>query len=278
MRNKILYVYTENLNFFYRVNRELNRFNVKFKVLSGLSKVRDVASVLLTTSEDILNFGVNYRKLKYLVFSESDNFKFYIIKVLTAYRIGYKENYSNIIFSIDPGSKRIGLVVFIDDYYLISQTFYDKIGIIDFIKDYIICFQIDNPIALTLTFKFGSGVLPLTINLIERIFNLYQKRMQLKIYLIDESKSSKIKIQDIKKKFRTKHELSALVLALRSGVEIKRSEFFKNFSQNKFHDSTQVKYPNTRGEFDSTTINIQEVIDKLLNDEISLSESSGLFQ
>ncbi|MFW9866167.1 MAG: hypothetical protein ACFFEN_08735 [Candidatus Thorarchaeota archaeon] len=243
-----------------------------------MSKVRDVASVLLTTSEDILNFGVNYRKLKFLVYNESDNFKYYIIKVLTAYRIGYKENYSNIIFSIDPGSKRIGLVVFIDDYYLISQTFYDKTGIIDFIKDYIICFQIDNPNVLTLTFKFGSGVLPLTINLIEEVFNLYQNRMLLKIYLIDESKSSKIKIQDIKKKFRTKHELSALILALRNGVEIRRSELFIKFNQKRFHDPSQAKYPDSRGEFNNSTINIQELIEKLVNDEISLSESSVLFQ
>jgi hypothetical protein len=276
LRNKILCVYTENLNFFYKLNKELNRLNIKFKILSGISKILDIPSLLLTTSEDILNFKANYKKLKFLIYNEKNDFKHYILKVLAAFRIGYKDYYSDLVFSIDPGSKKIGMVVFLDDYYLISQTFYNRQAIIDFIRDYINCFQIDNPNLLTLTFKFGSGVLPLTLKLIEEIFHQYQSRNQFKIMLINESKSSKNKIQDIKKRFRTKHELSALILALRSGVEINQSDFYENLEQNKFHDPGHLRELNNTGEFNGSIINIQEILDKILKNEISLSESSSI--
>ncbi|MFX1375019.1 MAG: hypothetical protein ACFFA0_04345 [Promethearchaeota archaeon] len=276
MRNKILYVYTENLNFFYRVNKELNRFNIKFKIISGVSKIPDIPSLLLTTSSDIRNFRPNYKRLKFLVYDEESNFHYYILKIIAAYRIAYKDHYSNLMFSIDPGSKKIGLVVFLDDYYLASHTFYDKSGIIEFIKDYINCFQINNPNLLKLRFKFGSGVLQLTSRLIQEITELFPNRYGLEVYLIDESKSSKIKIQDIKKTFKTKHELSALILALRNGVEVNQSDDLKTFKQIKFQKSNKYKKQNDHGDSNDTIVNLQDIIEKIINNEISLSESSKI--
>ena len=276
MRNKILYIYTENLNFFYHVNKELNRFTIKFKILSGVSKIPDIPSLLLTTSADIHNFRHNYKKLKILVYDEESNFHHYILKILAAHKIAYKENYSDLMFSIDPGSKKIGLVIFLDDYYLASHTIYDKSGIIDFIKDYINCFQINNPNLLKLRFKFGSGVLQLTSKLIQEITELFPNRYGLKVYLINESKSSKIKIQDIKKKFKTKHELSALILALRNGVEVNKSDDLKTFKQIKFQNSNKDKKQNDPGDSNDSIVNLQDIIEKIINNEISLSESSNI--
>jgi hypothetical protein len=277
LRNKILFVHTENLNFFYRLNRELNHLKIKFKILSKNSKIPDIPSLLITTTGEIHNFRDNYKNLKILAYTESENFKYYILKVLAAYRIDYKENYSDLIFSIDPGLKKIGMVVFLDDYYLFSHTIYKRTDLIDLIKSYIECFQINNPNILNLTFKFGSGVIALTLKLIEQIIDAFQSRNTMKIYLIDESKSSKIRIQHIKKKFRTKHELSALIIALRKGVDINDLNLIESSKLGKIYD---VNYTKQNEKFiklvNESTVEVKDIIEKILNDKISLSQSSRL--
>ena len=277
MRNKILYVYTENLNFFYRLNRELDQLNIKFKILSGLSKIPDISSLLLTTSKEIDRFAEHYKKLKILPYSKEENFKHYILKVLAAYRTNYKDNYTDLLFSIDPGSKQVGLVVFVDDYYFNSHTFYDENVIIDFIKDYIDCFQTDNPDLLQLTFKFGSGVLTFTAKLIEQIINIFQKRNKLKIYLINESKSSKIKIQNIKKRFRTKHELSALIIALWSGVEVDSLDPLNSIKQYKILNlNNRKENEKLLKVVNESPIEVKDIIEKIINNDISLSQSAKM--
>ena len=279
MRNKILNVLinTENLNFFYRLNKELNRLNIKFKILSGISKVPDISSLLLTTSAEINNFRGKYKNLKILAYTESENFNYYILKVLAAYRIDYKENYSDLIFSIDPGLKQIGMVVFLDDYYFFSHTIYDRTKLIDLTKNYIECFQIDNPNSLNLTFKFGSGVIELTIKLIEQIIDAFQSRNNMKIYLIDESKSSKIRIQDIKKKFRTKHELSALIIALWSGVEVDSLDSLNSIKQGKILNlNNRKENEKLLKVVNESPIEVKDIIEKIINNDISLSQSAKM--
>ncbi|MHA1985062.1 MAG: hypothetical protein ACW98D_00335 [Promethearchaeota archaeon] len=250
---------------------------IKFKVLSASSKIPDISSLLLTTAGEVHNFRDNHKKLKILTYSESENFDYFILKVLAAYRIDYKEFYSDLIFSIDPGLKQIGLVVFLDDYYLFSHTIYKGSKLIDLIKNYIECFQINNPDKLNLTFKFGSGVIALTLKLIEQIIDAFQSRNSMKIYLIDESKSSKIRIQHIKKKFRTKHELSALIIALRKGVDIKDLNLEESPKLGKIFD---LNYSRQNEKFiklvNESTVEVKDIIDKILNDKISLSQSFRL--
>jgi hypothetical protein len=211
-----------------------------------------------------------------LAFDRNDNFNHYIYKILAACKIDYKEFYSKLVFSVDPGSKKIGLVIFIDDYYFVSHTFFDKRRIIDVIYDYIICFQNNNPNLLSLVFKFGSGVLPLSLNLIQEITELFPNRENLKVFLINESKSSKMRIQSIKKKFRTKHELSALILALREGIEVNQLNNLRKYEQIKFQDSYNNIEPKVKADLKDPINNLNEIIDKILNNEISLSESSEI--
>ncbi|MFX1278334.1 MAG: hypothetical protein ACFFA3_02890 [Promethearchaeota archaeon] len=273
---KILYLYTEDLNFFYKLNRELKKKNIQFKILSGTSKIPDLRVVLLTTLEDIRNLKGSYKKLKLLAYGKHENFNHYVNKILAAYRIGYKEFYSELVFSIDPGSKKIGMVVFLDDYYLVSHTFYDREGIITIVKDYINCFQSDNPNPLKLTFKFGSGLLTMTIELIERISELFRNGDYLNIFLINESKSSKLKIQNLKKKFKTKHELSALILALRKGIKIDYRNSLEIYKKAKMQNSNYImEFKNIRNSIENFS-NFQEFVEKILKNEISLSESSEL--
>ncbi len=274
MRNKILYVYTENLNFFYRINNELNRLNIKFKILNIGAKLPFHSSLILTTSEDLQQYRNSNKNLNFLIYSKDDNFNHYILKVIAAYRIEYKNFYSELTFSIDPGTKHIGMVVFLDDYYLNSQTTYDEKAFIMVIRDYVDCFQKNNPKLLEVNLKFGRGILQITINLIKEIYQVFNNRSHLKLYLIDESKSSKIKIQDIKKRIMTKHEVSALILAFRNGIEMNYANNFENIRQNKFQKlNTMDNKERHIEEVNDSVIDLRNIIEKVLNNEISLSKS-----
>ncbi|MFX0043079.1 MAG: hypothetical protein ACFE8L_09215 [Candidatus Hodarchaeota archaeon] len=275
MRNKVLYVYTENLNFFYRINNELNRLNIKSKILNIGAKLPFHSSVILTTSEDLQQFKNSNKNKNFLIYSKDDNFNHYILKVIAAYRIEYRNYYSELTFSIDPGTKYIGMVVFLDDYYLNSQTIYDEKAFIMVIKDYIDCFQKNNPNLLNLNLKFGRGIPQITIKLMKEIFHDFKNRNKMKLYLIDESKSSKIKIKDIKKRKMTKHEVSALILAFRNGFEINYTNNFENIRKNKFQKLNTMDNKESRVEEVSNdpVINLRDIIGKVLNNEISLSKS-----
>ncbi len=168
-------------------------------------------------------------------------------------------------------------MIFLDDFFLISHTFYDKKDFIEFIKEIIYYFQKNNPYLMLLKFKFGSGVLPLTFELINNIFNLFDLRKRMKLYLIDESKSSKTKIRDCKRRVKTKHEISALILSLRNGVEVTQSNYLRIFKQSKLSNSKYIRNNNKEiGISNDSKHKLQELIDKILNSKISLSKSSKM--
>lgn len=279
MRNKILYVYTENLNFFYRLNKELIHLNVKFKILNVRTKLPIHNSIVLTTSEEVHKFKKIFENVYFLPYSDGENFNHYILKMLAAYRIAYKDYYSELTFSIDPGTKHIGLVVFLDDYFLASHTIYDKNDFIKVIKEFITCFQKNNPNLINLQFKFGRGFARITIDLVKETYNSFKNRNRMKVFLIDESKSSKIKIQDKSKKIRTKHEISALILALRKGLEINQTNYYKTIKQIKLENSNDIKGKEIiNEEIKDSSSKLKEVIESILNNEVSLSESSELIK
>lgn len=269
-KNKI-FLLTEDLSFFYKLNKELNRLNIKFNILNIGNKLPTFSSLILTTSKEINKFERHNQKNIFLPYSSHNGFERFISKVIAAYRIGYKENYSNLTFSIDPGTKHIGLVIFLDNYYFLSHTIYDKKELINKIKNYTKNF--DNPNLIKLSFKFGRGVLPLTIELVNKIFTAFKNRGKMRVYLIDEAKSSKIRIYYQGKSF-PKDEASALILALRDGIEVNQNNFQKIFNQIK---SKKLKKEELRNDLfeknnDMPSI-LREIAEKVLNGEVSLSES-----
>ncbi len=273
MENKI-YLLTEDLNFFYKLNKELNRFNIKFDILNIGNKLPSFPSTILTTTKEIKKFEKSVQdNIVFLPYSKDFNFEDYISRVIAAYRVGYRENYSNLTFSIDPGTKHIGLVIFVEDYFFISHTFYEKEKLIKKIENYISYFEIKGPYSSNLIFKFGSGVLALTSELVNNIFSIYKNRENLKVYLIDETKSSKIRIQHEGKRY-PKDEASALILALRTGLEVNPNNFLKLFNQIKTKKLKVEELNNEIFEINNgTMLRLKEVAEKVLKGDISLSAS-----
>ena len=211
---------TEDLNFFYRLNKEFKRLQLKFKVLNIGNKIPNIPnSIILSTVKEMKNFeNIDGIKGKILSYAKGDDFEQYIVKVLAVNKIGNKM-YSEIVFSIDPGTKHLGLVIYLDDFYLISHTIIEKDELIEKIRIYINALQENNPNPLRLIFKFGRGIMPITVKIIEQIFRDFN-REELSILLIDESKTSKYKIRDETKRKIPKDEAAALIISLREGFEI----------------------------------------------------------
>jgi len=242
-------------------------------VLNIGNKIPNLPCLILTTSDEIEEIeNRNNQYAKFLTYSKNEDLDKYILKVLAAYRIGYKDKYSELVFSIDPGTKHIGLVVFLDDYYLNSQTFFKKEELLNKVIKYIETFQNDAPNSLNLKFKFGRGVLPITLELISNFYTDLNGCKNVRVFLIDESKSSKLKIIDKKRKI-PKDEASALILALRDGIEVNQENYVKIFSDIKLK---KFKGPNNKRIYNNSIESIEvlkDIIEKLLDGEISLSKS-----
>ena len=278
MRNKILYIYTKELSFFYLLNKELNRLKIKFRILNLGDKIPNLPCILITSSNELKNIkNYNRKKVQIISYNTKEDFNQFILKILASYRIGYKNNYSNLIFSIDPGTKHIGIVIFLDDYYLNSHTVYDKAALIKTVKDYVNSLQKNNQNLIELIFKFGRGVLPITNDLINRIYKTFKSRGKLKFYLIDESKSSKIKVYENKRKI-PKHEASALVLSFRNGVEVSKKHFQKALNHLKTDMLKKENFIMENLENSNDLITLSEIAEKVLNGVLSLSESTEMFK
>jgi hypothetical protein len=278
MRKKI-YIGTQNLSFFYELNKELLHLNIKFEVLPIGSKIPSISSIVLTTSEEALKFEEKHKNLCILHYGRNENFQHYVLKILAAYKIEYKENYSDILFSIDPGTKKIGIVVFLEDYYLKSHTIYTKEEFIEVINDYILSFHKSDSDPITVIFKFGRGVKSITTDLLKLVFETYKERGNMKVYLVDESKTSKIKIQDKRKQIKTKHEISAIIIAMRKGVEVNEENFLQNIEQNlsqnnRYREIEVEKWEDVK----EKKISFKNIIERIIGNEISLSKSSKLIK
>ncbi|MBN1802911.1 MAG: hypothetical protein JW891_15490 [Candidatus Lokiarchaeota archaeon] len=196
----------------------------------------------------------------------------YLLKVLAAYRIGCMENYSKMEFAIDPGVKHIGFVVFLEDFYLNSHTFYNLDSLIEKIKSYIEFLE-ENQSNLYLEFKFGMGILSLTLELVSNLYSLFENDDLVRFYLIDESKSSKISVV-IDGRRMPKHEVSALILALRDGIEISKKNYINIFTNIKKKKIKLISYSaNFQKENNGYTSFLKDLILKIIKGELSLTSS-----
>ena len=273
MRNQPLYILTEDLNFFYLLRSELDKYKIHFQILELDSKIPEIPSIILTTSNDYNKLG-NKNRVNYLVYSKNVDFGRYFLHVLAAVRIGFRNYYSSLTFSIDPG-KKLGLMVFLDDYYLDSYCCFETNDFFAVIQKYTDVFEEDNPALMKLNFKLGRGVLDITYDLVKQIYIIFQNRKNLRVCLIDEFKSSQFRLSGntIGKKF-TKDEISALILAFRLGIDVRfdnYEEIFKQLKMKKlFIRKTETEKPENH---DEHLLSLEDVVEKVLSGKLALSNA-----
>jgi len=274
LRNKPLYILTENLNFFYKINKRLIEKRIKAEILNPGNKIPNEPSIILTTRDEFEKYYNKDLKVNFLVYSRGENFELYLLRVIAACRIEYKNNYLSLTFSIDPG-KKIGLMIFLDDYYLDSFCCFENSDFFAIIQKYIAVFEEDNPTLMKLNFKLGRGVLDITYDLVKQIYIMFQNRKDLRVCLIDEFKSSQFRLSGntIGKKF-TKDEISALILAFRLGIEVRFDNYediFKQLRMKKLYirKTEKEKLEN----YNEPLLSLEEVVEKVLSGKLTLSNA-----
>ena len=264
MRNQPLYILTEDLNFFYMLKNELDKHTIEFQILNLDAKIPTISPIILTTTEDRCKLKVREHN-DYLVYSKKDDFNKFLIKVIAAFRIGFKKYYSKLTFSIDPGDK-LGLMIFLDDYYLDSYCVFELGDLQVIIKQYYETFQGDNPKLMVLDFKLGRGVLPIAFRMVKQIYSMFQDRKNMNVFLIDEFRSSKIRFSadQAGRKF-TKDEISALVLAFRNGIMVNAHNYESIFRQirNKKLNTGKFKKLKSKND-DEISLDLKGVVEKVL--------------
>ncbi|MFW9969856.1 MAG: hypothetical protein ACFFDF_06620 [Candidatus Odinarchaeota archaeon] len=257
----------------------MQRLQIKFKVLNIRTTIPNIpSSIILTTLKEMDNFeNVDKIKCNILPYSKEEDFEQYIVKVLAMKKIGNKF-YSELVFSIDPGTRHLGLVIFLDDYYLNSYTIFDKDRFIEKVRTYINALQKSNPDPLRLVFKFGRGIMPITFNLIDQLYTNFEKDT-FKILLIDESKTSKHKIRDENKKKIPKDEAAALIISLRDGFEITYENYKTTLklkgTNRKKNEECQNRFSGYNNKIDLKLI---EIAENVLKGSLSLSKSMELLK
>lgn len=216
-----IYLYSNDPRFFYRVNDSFKKLKLPIRVLNFGTKFRKMDGIILTTKSEYEQFSLEKQNDRFLVYSETQDFEEFIMKVLATHKLGYVDNYSEIIFSIDPGYKKSGVAIFIDEYFLKSEILFKQVDIIELIKNFTKYFNSDEGPPVEVKIFFGAGVPSLVDSLLKGL------REELKedipdFYLIDESFTSKIKFN--KKLFKiSKHEYSALKIAIRGVNALKNN-------------------------------------------------------
>ncbi len=273
MRNQPLYILTEDLNFFYLLKRELDNYKIPFQILDFDSKIPKIPSIILTTSNDYKKL-TNKNHSNCLVYSKNIDFGKYFLHAIAAMRVGYKEHYTTFTFSIDPG-KKLGLMIFLDDYYLDSYCCFETNSFFSIIQKYVDVFEEDNPTLMKINFKLGRGVLDITYGLVKQIYILFQNRKYLRVCLVDEFKSSQFKLSgnSIGKKF-TKDEISALILAFRIGIDVRYDNYEYIFEQLRMK-KLFIGKPETENHetHRGNSFSLEELVEKVLSGTLSLSNA-----
>ncbi|TXT55059.1 MAG: hypothetical protein BAJALOKI1v1_2080003 [Promethearchaeota archaeon] len=223
-----LFIITSNYKYFFELNRALKRLKIRFKIVAFNDPLPNPPSLILTTSEEVQKIKNLKKEHIVLPFDDSkEDFDKYVFDILKIYNCG-AEIHSQLLFSIDPGDT-IGLAVFLDGTFFYSQTFFAKTNLISNIKKCVEKIdEEDHKNEIQLLFKVGRGVLPLTLELINTIYDTFYKKESLIVNIVNESKSSKVKFQKFFTNF-SKHEISALILALRKGIKVNKHTYHNFF-------------------------------------------------
>jgi len=223
-------LYSNDSRFFYKVNNSLKKLKIPIQVLNFGQKVRNFDGVVLTTQEEFERLPDEIQSDKFLVYSDSQDFEEYIMQILATHKFGNNRDYNEIIFSIDPGENKTGVAIFLDEYFFISRIFYDQKKIVSEIKKFISYFKFRKSDAYKIKIFFGIGVPSLVESLLDALTEEFKENPPI-FYLVDERKTSKIKHR--KKILNiTKHEISAIWIAIRAIKALKSVNYFDESIKN----------------------------------------------
>lgn len=211
---KNVLVYTHDLRLFYLLAKKFSDEHVHWHAINFFTDLPPVESVLITTEKDLMKYKPEFpTHIEILVVSNVDSIDSIFLKTLQ-YARGI-ENYRELIVSIDPGTEKSGVALFLDRTYVYSQEKYNFHQIYDFIA---LAFTTFNPKFCSL--KIGNGYYHLTKKFVK--YYAHQRIISNIItpYLVSEHGSSKLKFAIDAAHALSRHEYAAIAIGRREGFAL----------------------------------------------------------
>jgi len=224
-----IYLYSNDSRFFYKINTRLKQLHVPFDILNPESKL-NVNGIILTTKKEFDEISPKKHSNQFLIYSNIQDFEEYIMHILATHKFGFRKRYSELIFSIDPGRNKSGMAIFLDEYFLTSTVLYKQEDLIENIRKFISYYNTDDSIPQDIKIFFGIGVPSLVESIIEALSEEFKGNSPIS-YLVDERFTSKIKYNKKILKI-SKHEISAIWIAIRGTNAIQTTEIINGITQN----------------------------------------------
>jgi hypothetical protein len=211
---KNVLVYTNDLRLFYLLAKKFSDEHVHWHGIDNFADLPPVESIIITTEKDLMEYKPEFPShIEPLIVSNLDPIDSIFLKTLQFAR-GI-ENYRELIVSVDPGTEKSGVALFLDRTYIYSQERYNFHQIYDLIA---LAFTTFNPKYCSL--KIGNGYYQLTKKFVK--YYLHQKLISSLItpYLISEHGSSKLKFAIEAFHPLSRHEYAAIAIGRREGFAL----------------------------------------------------------
>jgi len=211
-------IYTNDLRLFYGITRKFKSENFEFNALDTFESIHPSTKVLITTQQDLDQYDPDIPEhVDVIVVLPSYTMNEIILRVCQ-----HLKNISvarEITVSIDPGTVKTGLAVFLDGNYIYSKEFCSLERVYSYVREIFSVFS--NP---SKSIKIGNGYSRLTKKFLNALIARHISRMNIQYLLVNErftSSSTHWK----KMGYSSSHELAAILIGRRKG-KIITSECF----------------------------------------------------
>ena len=208
---RVLYLYSHQTRFFYELVKILKEHQLQYRAVDHPKDfVPKTWALVITTIDEAKQFG-NHSLMKILALNPVIPIENNLLRILA--EMNDEINKNKITVSIDPGANCNGIALILGGYTIYTTNLYD----IDEIPRFIFRVVDTFPRFTKFTIKIGNGVKSLLEKVLEslRPFNLDQKNI--KVEIVNESKTSLYKTKEKGKKPRSYDENAAIAIGHRSG-------------------------------------------------------------
>ncbi|WP_457916915.1 hypothetical protein [Candidatus Lokiarchaeum ossiferum] len=203
-------IYTNDLRLFYHITKKFKSENFEFNALDDFRCINPSTKVLITTQSDLDLFDPDIPD--YIdVIIVLPSYSLDEIMLRTCQHLKNIPTAREITISLDPGTVRTGLAIFLDGYYLYSTEFTSLDRVRSFIQEIFGIYP--NPSKMI---KIGNGYSQLTKRFLKALIVRQVANINVHYSLVNErftSNSSRCKKIGVK----SVHEQAAILIGRRKG-------------------------------------------------------------
>lgn len=183
---------------------------VHFVALDDIRQIHPDGRVLITTKEDLKNYGYQPpENVSILEVSEDEHPDQILLR--TFQNIWNMQSCRTITIAIDPGTTMTGIAVFLDDVFIYSREVFSLQQLQQFIKSTFLSFPTRKKMI-----KIGNGLKFLTNQFLDYLPHHLSLIPEIYYMIVNESSTTKRPYRG-RHKFLSKHEKAAMFIGRRHG-------------------------------------------------------------